>query len=118
MTSDNDDTDYAEVLDSLIEAGDPVAMLDGSLIVSMFLLQQFRDLQVQMHSAGDVSPNILFGGLLLALINVVMDERSWPGVQRVAKEMELPMHSRDGVRSRIISLLDALGLADDRHKFN
>jgi hypothetical protein len=118
MTSDNDDTDYAEVLDALITEGTPVAMLDGSLIVSMFLLQQFRDLQVQMHSSGDVSPNILFGGMLLALINVVMDQGSWPAVQRAAKEMELPMHSRDGVRSRIISLLDALGLADDTHKFN
>lgn len=106
----------------------PVEVMDASVRCCDYLLgicRQLAELIEQqnaksMESCGEpiVAADPLLGGLLLALIGVVMDENSSKGVDTLTQSFQIPTVMRVGVRARMNALLDAIGLRDDDHILN
>jgi hypothetical protein len=119
-----------EEVNNLLNALEPVGMLEASGVVATYLLGQCNEWQERFAAANKrsmeergepITPACpFFGGMLLALINVMMYRENQPHVMAVAEALgeRLSPSAREWVRPRLNAVFDAMGFADDSHLLN
>jgi hypothetical protein len=124
----NEDTPEYEALNDLLYSKHPINMLEACGIVASVLLEKLQgwsetlaesNRECEIATGEKVTPaDPCFGGLIMAVIQVIMEPRNAPGLKEVADALNIPEGSRVGVRTKFNRLLDDLGFQDDRHFFN
>ncbi len=117
-----------EALNELLNAVAPMNMVGACHVVARYVLvlcQEWSDRFAETNRAcqfatGEkVTPvDPFFGGLILAVIQVIMEPANAEGLRDMAENLRLPPEAREGVRAKLNDLFDRLGLRDDRHLFN
>lgn len=117
-----------ERMEALLTSSEPIPMLDACMRVATFLMQEFDNWSGIMAKSGDaclaktgmpITPaDPLLGGLILALVHLVMTNANYKGIDLLCQHLQIPEPAKPGVRKRLNALFDGLGLHDDTHMFN
>lgn len=117
-----------EQMEAMLNSRQPIDMLDACSRVAKFLLQEFDNWAGIMAKSGDaclaetgmpITPaDPILGGLVLALVHLVMTDANAKGIDLLCQHLEIPEPAKPGVRRRLNALFDGLGLHDDTHLLN
>lgn len=120
--------DDEKLMQELLTSTDPIELMDACKRVAKFILGEFNDWSaairqnnqvcVTKHGRSVCPADPILGGLLLALIHVVMEPENQDGIVTLGKLLNIPEPAAAGVRRRLNELFDDLGIKDNMHLLN